>query len=176
MCRNRGAGKSDSRGSRKKSRATSSVREKIRAAAAISGCSSKESIRTWSRIRITPQFSQARFPSRRCILTPRTRDRSITFPIGPTDRRRVSPLTRRDCRRSDQRNIVFLHGVVERRHIFGKDLVPLREPRFELAVEIGEDAEFAFGGLGVGAVHGVLQIAELAVQLGGVVELVFAGF
>jgi 5'-nucleotidase len=62
--------------------------QKIRAGAVIFGCSSRESIRMWSRTRITRRFFPAPSPSLPCTSTPRTQNRSIISRTGP---RRSAP-------------------------------------------------------------------------------------
>src|SRR4029077_18133162 len=76
---------------------------------------------------------------------------------------------------SDERDVVFLHRIVERRDVFRKHLAPLRKLRFELHVEFSVNSEFPCSGLRIGAIDRVLQVPEFAVQFRRVIQFVLAG-
>src|SRR5258707_12530538 len=71
--------------------------------------------------------------------------------------------------RRDERDVVFLHGVVDGWEILPEDLAPLDELSFEWLVELGEDGEFRRGGRGISAVGEILPSGEFAGQFGRVI-------
>src|SRR5712691_5336615 len=163
-----------SRGSRRRSPATSCRRAWTRAAAPTTGCTNSSSPKGSTRIPTTPPCILARSPSPRWNSTVPTTLHSTTFRTGPrssnhsagTSLALRSGSRLRGCgSHRNYRNVFLPHRIVQRRQIFGDELPPFHKRRFQHAAERLEHLIRLLRGGGVGALDHTGQHGQLPIHL-----------